>query len=301
MENTYFFDSISSYNNYNNQETLHPLVSVIDFSKANSRKGAKMHFGIYCIFMKEIHCGDLKYGCKHYDYEAGTLVFLSPGQVIDVANKTTYYQPMGYGLVFHKDLLIGTSLGKLLKDYHFFQYHTKEALHLSEQERSLIIDSLRHIKEELQYPIDKHSKKLIASNIELFLNYCQRFYDRQFITRSIENTGILERFEQLLIAYFTSRELTLHGLPTVAHFAEKLHLSSNYFGDLIKKETGKSPTAYIQQYLIEQAKLKMSHSDQSIQEIAYEMGFKYPQHFSRLFKNIVGISPKDFRQKINSY
>lgn len=300
MDQAYYFDTISHYNLFNNHDTDHPLVSIIDFSKAHKRTGSRMTFGLYCIFLKDIHCGDLKYGCNYYDYEQGTLVFVSPGQVIDVENKVDIYQPIGHGLVFHPDLLIGTSLAKIFKDYSFFNYKTNEALHLSQKERELVLDCFAKIKNELNHNIDKHSKKLIASNIELFLNYCERFYDRQFITRSAVNTGVLEKFEELLNNYFTSEKLQNIGLPSVSYFADELNLSANYFGDLIKKETGKTAQEYIQNKVIDLSKIIMSNLDKSINEIAYELGFKYPQHFSRLFKNRVGTSPKEFRSAIKT-
>lgn len=298
MDQTYFFDTIAKYNSFNNHETEHPLVSVIDFSKAQKRTGSRMTFGLYCIFLKDVHCGDLKYGCNYYDYDKGTLVFISPGQVIDVENKIDLYQPMGHGIVFHPDLLIGTSLAKTFKDYSFFSYNTNEALHLSDKERTLVLDIFTKIKLELQHGIDKHSKKLIASNVELFLNYCERFYDRQFITRATANEGILARFEELLNTYFTSDKPSELGLPTVNYFATELHLSANYFGDLIKKETGKTALEYIQNKIIDIAKDNMSNKQKSINEIAFELGFKYPQHFSRLFKNRVGKTAKEFKNNI---
>ena len=241
MEKAFNFDTIAQYNDFNNHETLHPMVSVIDFSKANERTGSRMTFGLYGIILKEIHCGDLKYGCNHYDYEEGTLVFIAPGQVIDVENKVDYYQPVGHGLLFHPDLIKGTSLAKIMDDYSFFSYNTNEALHLSEKESKTIFDCFELIKNELNQSVDKHSKRLIASNIELFLNYCERFYDRQFITRENVNKGILEKFEAQLNSYFSSEKPYNIGLPSVAYFADELHLSANYFGDLIKKETGRTP------------------------------------------------------------
>lgn len=289
------FETISDYNDFNNHETLHPLVSVIDFSKAEVRTGKKMYFGLYCIFLKDVKCGDLIYGRNYYDYQKGTLVFVSPGQVVDVANKTEPYQPMGHGLVFHPDLLNGTSLGKTIKSYNFFSYQTNEALHLSDKERLLVLDLFSKIKSELELSVDKHSKKLIATNIELFLSYCERFYDRQFITREDVNKGILERFETLLNNYFQSRQTQNIGLPSVAYCAEQLNLSANYFGDLIKKETGKSAQEYIQNKVIEVAKERIFDTNKSISEVAYELGFKYPQHFNRLFKQKVGSTPNDYR------
>ncbi|NCD09768.1 MAG: AraC family transcriptional regulator [Negativicutes bacterium] len=289
------FETISDYNDFNNHETLHPLVSVIDFSKAEVRTGKKMYFGLYCIFLKDVKCGDIIYGRNYYDYQKGTLVFVSPGQVVDVANKTEPYQPMGHGLVFHPDLLNGTSLGKTINSYNFFSYQTNEALHLSDKERLLVLNLFSKIKSELELNVDKHSKKLIATNIELLLSYCERFYDRQFITREDVNKGILERFETLLNNYFQSRQTQNFGLPSVAYCAEQLNLSANYFGDLIKKETGKSAQEYIQNKVIEIAKERIFDTNKSISEVAYELGFKYPQHFNRLFKQKVGFTPNDYR------
>ncbi|WP_088655496.1 helix-turn-helix domain-containing protein [Geofilum rhodophaeum] len=289
------FETISDYNDFNNHETLHPLVSVIDFSKAEVRIGKKMYFGLYCIFLKDVKCGDLIYGRNYYDYQKGTLVFVSPGQVVDVANKTEPYQPTGHGLVFHPDLLHGTSLGKNIKSFHFFSYDTNEALHLSDKEQLLVLDLFSKIESELELGVDKHSKKLIATNIELFLSYCERFYDRQFITREDVNKGILEKFEILLDEYFQGGLAQAIGLPSVAYCAEKLNLSANYFGDLIKKLTGKSAQECIQNKVIEVAKERVFDTNKSISEVAYELGFKYPQHFNRLFKQKVGFTPNEYR------
>lgn len=300
MVPVYKFDTVSEYNALNNHETLHPLVSVIDFSKANPRswkgeKKVKLNYGLYCIFLKEVKCGDLKYGCNYYDYQEGTLVFVAPGQVMEVETDGKVYQPKGHALVFHPDLVHGTSLSRHIKDYSFFGYQSNEALHLSERERQVVMDCLAKIAAEIQLPIDKHSKKLIVSNIELLLNYCTRFYDRQFITRDKANKGILERFEEVLDDYFQSDKPQTIGLPSVAGCAAELHLSANYFGDLIKKETGKTAQEYIQLKVIEVAKEKMHDLDKSVNQIAYEMGFKYPQHFTRLFKQKTGLSPNEFR------
>ncbi len=295
METILKFDTITQYNQFNNNETLHPLVSVVDLSKADHRKHNKMRFGFYTVFMKEIKCGDLRYGCNLYDYEEGTLVFVAPGQVIGVAYNDEYFQPKGKVLVFHPDFIRGTVLGKNMEDYTFFSYEVHEALHLSDAEKKVILDCFSKIEFELQHVIDKHSKKLIISNIELFLNYCTRFYDRQFITRENIHKGTLERFEKLLNEYYHSTEPQNNGLPSVAYCAQKLNLSPNYFGDLIKKETGRSALDYIQAKVIDVAKEKIFDSTRSISEIAYELGFKYPQHFTRLFKQRVGHTPHDYR------
>ena len=295
MEKVKQFDTISQYNAFNNQETLHPLVSVIDFSKADPRVLSRSRFGFYLVILKQVACGDLQYGKSYYDYQEGTMVFLAPGQVVGVEGRTELYQPKGYGLAFHPDFIKGTAIAKHLVDYTFFTYNVNEALHLSEREQQVVMDCLGKIEFELQHAIDKHSKRLIVANIELFLSYCIRFYDRQFITRRQVNTGVLERFEALLNEYFQSDKPLTVGLPTVAFCANELHLSSNYFGDLVKKETGKTAHEYIQLKLIETAKEKIIAKNKSVNEIAYELGFKYPQHFTRLFKQKMGHTPMEYR------
>jgi AraC-like DNA-binding protein len=298
MEEILKFDTIRQYNAFNRNETLHPLVSVVDLSKAAPRQLRRLSYGFYVVFLKEIKCGDLRYGCSKYDYEEGTLIFLAPGQVIG-SNGDEYYQPQGHALVFHADLIHGTSLGRHMNDYTFFSYAANEALHLSERERQIIFDCFSKIQFELEHAVDKHSKKLIVNNIELFLNYCVRFYDRQFVTRDTVHKGVLERFEALLNQYFSSDKPQTVGLPTVAWCASELNLSANYFGDLIKKETGKSAYDFIQLKLIDVAKEKIFGAQKSMSEIAYELGFKYPQHFTRVFKQHVGMTPLEYRTSEN--
>lgn len=295
MENKLRFETISDYNVFNNHETLHPLVSVVDLSKANPRKAMSMYFGFYTIFLKEVNCGDLRYGKNTYDYQEGTLVFIAPGQVVTVENTGEIYQPKGFALAFHPDLIHGASLGKHIQEYTFFGYQSNEALHISEREKKIVLDCFSKIEYELGHAIDKHSKKLIVDNIELFLNYCVRFYDRQFITRDHIHSGVLERFETMLNEYFNSHKPQTIGLPSVAYCAAELNLSSNYFGDLIKKETGKTAQEYIQTKVIEVAKERIYDHSKSVSQVAYELGFKYPQHFTRLFKQKVGQSPNEYR------
>jgi AraC family transcriptional regulator, transcriptional activator of pobA len=299
MEEILKFDTVSQYNVFNNQETLHPLVSVIDFSKAAPRKLRRSYFGFYAVLLKDVKCGDLRYGKNLYDYQEGTLVFIAPGQMAGIETSEEFYQPKGYGVVFHPDLIRGTSLGRHIEDYTFFDYSVSEALHVSERERSLLLDCFTKIKFELEHAVDKHSKTLIATNIELLLNYCVRFYDRQFIIRDNANKGILERFETLLKEFFSSDKTQTIGLPSVAYCAGVLNLSANYFGDLIKKETGKSAHEFIQLKLIDVAKERINDTNKSVSEIAYGLGFKYPQHFSRVFKQYVGVTPQEYRSSMN--
>jgi len=288
-------ESVAQYNTMRGVETLHPLITVIDLSKAKLMPARTFNFGLYAIYLKELKCGELKYGRNLYDYQEGTLVFIGPGQVLGVQTKTGTYEPKGWALLFHPELIKGTPLGRHIQDYSFFSYDSNEALHLSDKERQIALDCFAKIEYELQHAIDKHSKTLIASNIELFLNYCIRFYDRQFITRDNAHKGILARFETLLNDYYTSDRPQAKGLPSVAWCAGELNLSANYFGDLIKKETGSSAQEYIQSKVIGIAKERIFDIDKSISEVAYELGFKYPQHFTRLFKQRVGHTPQEYR------
>ena len=295
MENLLRFNTVSEYNTFNNNPTKHPLVSVVDFSKATPRSGSRMYFGFYTIFLKDVKCGDLVYGRDTYDYQEGTLVFFAPGQVAGVNTDGETFQPKGWGLIFHPDFIHGTALGRHIQDYTIFGYQSNEALHLSDHERGIVLDCFSKIDYELDHAIDKHSKMLIATNIELFLNYCMRFYDRQFITRDHVHKSILEKFENLLNSYFGSDEPQSLGLPSVAWCADQMNLSPNYFGDLVKKETGRSAQDYIQAKLMDVAKEKIFDRNKSVSEVAYELGFKYPQHFSRLFKQRVGQTPLEYR------
>lgn len=288
-------EKISQYNVLKNIETKHPLISVFDNSNAKALPNqCKIHFGLYAIFLKGVHCGELKYGRNTYDYDEGTMVFVAPGQVIEVNNEGDY-QPVGLALLFHPDLIKGTALGKKMSQYSFFSYDSNEALHLSLKEQEIIKDVYSKLEYEINQSIDKHSKSIIANNIELLLNYCVRFYDRQFITRENINTDILSKFENGLNDYFQSETAQDIGLPSVGYFAERLHLSPNYFGDLIKKETGKTAQEHIQLKLMDVAKEKIFDTEKSISQIAFELGFKYPQHFNRMFKKSTGFTPNEYR------
>lgn len=288
---------VFEYNDRMGVETLNPLVSVVDWSQCQPMCSSRCSYGFYAVFLKDVKCGDMRYGRQYYDYQEGTLVFLAPGQVYGIESNGVKVQPKGWALVFHPDLIRGTSLGRHIDDYTFFSYEVNEALHISERERSVVMECLHNIASELQHAIDKHSRMLIVSNIELLLNYCMRFYDRQFITRSDENKDVIVKFERLLRDYFRSDEPEKSGLPSVKYFADKLFLSANYFGDLVKKETGKSAQEYIQNILIETAKDRLYDTSLSISEIAYGLGFQYPQHFSRMFKKSVGYTPNEYRQQ----
>ncbi|QHT67313.1 AraC family transcriptional regulator [Rhodocytophaga rosea] len=295
MEQSIHFDSVSTYNVFGNHPTYHPLISVLDLSKAKPNQIKHMHIGIYAISLKGIKVGDLRYGKGYYDLGEGTLVFFSPGQVLHIEGDEEWHQPQGLILVFHPDLIRGTTLARHFHEYTFFSYKVNEGLHLSKEEQKIIKDCFANIEKETKRVIDKHSKRVIVANLELLLTYCVRFYDRQFITRETVNLGILERFESLLNSYLTSDKPQTIGLPTVKYFADELNLSANYFGDLLKKETGKTPLEYIQLKLIDTAKEKLFDDGKTISEIAYELGFTYPSHFTRLFKAQVGYTPNEYR------
>lgn len=295
MNDIIIIESLSQFNTLRGYKTLHPLANIVDLSKSKPIQNARVHTDSYSVALKEAVCGDLKYGCNYYDYQEGTLVFMAPGQVIGINDDVENFHPKGWGLFFHPDLIRGTTLGHNIKDYTFFSYSSNEALHVSDREKQIILEGLKNIEYELKQAIDRHSKKLIVDNIELLLNYCMRFYDRQFITRSDVNQDILLRFENLLDNYLKSEKTQTLGLPTVKYCADQLHLSSNYFGDLIKKETGKTALDYIQLKLIEIAKERVFDTRKTISEIAYELGFKHPQHFSRMFKSETGYTPNEYR------
>lgn len=291
-------ETISEYNDMLGVETLHPLVSVIDLSRSKPMKHMRHTFSFYVVFLKDEKNCDLLYGRQRYDYQKGSVISLAPGQVIGIEDTGEEFQPKGWALCFHPDLIRGTTLGRNMKEYSFFSYEVNEALHLSEKERTIFIDCLEKIQHELQYAIDRLSKRLIATNIELLLDYCLRFYERQFVTRSNVNHDLLTRFERLLDDYFTGEHAGQNGLPSVKQCANQLCLSPNYFGDLIKKETGKTAQEYIQHRLIDIAKERVLDPSKSLSQVAYELGFQYPQHFTRLFKKLVGQTPNEYRMQI---
>lgn len=298
MGHIYNLETVSDYCNRFYTSAKHPLVTTLNLTELTRRpqEGIEaLRFNFYAVFLKQgEHC-TIKYGRRNYDYQDGTLVFLGPGQVVTLLDDGTNYVPSGNALLFHPDLLRGTHLGSMMEQYHFFSYEVSEAVHLSRKERAIVLDCLDKIDYELEQGVDQHSRKLIVSNIELFLNYCNRFYDRQFITRETVNQGVVEQFESALTEYFTSGKARELGTPSVGYFAKEQHLSANYFGDLVKKETGQSAKEVIQAKIIEVAKNKIFDPEKSVSEVAYELGFKYPQHFTRLFKKKTGQSPNEFR------
>lgn len=287
--------TINDYNKFLGLETLNPLVGFVDFSKVEVLPHRRKCFGFYAVFLKEKIHGTLTYGRSKYDYEEGTLVFVAPGQVAGIDDDGFTPRPQGYALLFHPDLFRGTAFARKMKEYTFFSYEVNEALHMSDRERQTIFNCFGEIQEELAHNIDRHSRSIILSNIEVMLNHCLRFYDRQFATREAINSDVLTRFEALLNGYFDSDRPERIGLPSVAWCADQLHFSPNYFGDLVKKQTGKSAIEYVHIAIIERVKDRLRETDKTVSEIAYEVGFQYPHHLSRLFKKMTGMTPNEYR------
>ena len=290
--------SIDDYNKFLGLETLNPLVSFVDFSNVKVLPHRRKCFNFYGVFLKEKIHGPLAYGRGKYDYQEGTLVFIAPGQVGGIDDDGETLNPQGYALLFHPDLIRNTSLARKMKDYTFFSYEANEALHMSERERQTVFNCFYEIRDELQHAIDKHSRSIITANIEVLLNHCLRFYDRQFVTRKVVNKDVLVRFENLMADYFDSDKPQELGLPSVNWCADQLHFSPNYFGDLVKKETGKSAIEYIHFAIINRVKDLLLGTNKTVSEIAYEVGFQYPHLLSRMFKKVVGCTPNEYRSAI---
>ena len=280
----------------------HPLISIIsdkeslgraDFDEAlfNVRFSTKM----YAIMYKDNISGSLSYGRNTYDFQDGTLIFVQPGQVLKTPFKSEVMGKRGWTLLFHPDLLHNSNLATKMNTYNFFSYESNEALHLSNKEKVFVAGVIEQIKGEIAQNLDQHSQKLIVSNLELFLNYALRFYDRQFFTRTKVNSDYVTSFEKALNQYFENGQAKIHGIPTAVYFGEQLKLSPNYLSDLLKRETGKGIKEYTDEYLIAKAKILLLNSSISVSELAYELGFAYPQSFTRLFRKKTGHSPKDFR------
>jgi AraC-like DNA-binding protein len=273
----------------------HPLVGVIDHTDFYANllpEDAFYRFGFYIISCKKSE-GLLKYGKGYYDFNEGSLVFTAPGQVI--APGPDVMVDEGWALFIHPDLIHGTDLGKKIHQYSFFNYEVNEALHISEEEKLIIQDCVAKIKREYSQNIDKHSQGLIVSNIELLLNYCSRFYERQFYTRAKVNSDVVQLFEKLLKDYFSQGTLIEKGLPSVKYFASRLNLSPNYLSDLLNKITGKTTQEHIHLELVDKAKSLLGGTNNSISEIAYGLGFEHPSHFTKMFKSKTGKSPSDYR------
>lgn len=295
----YEADTIERYNRYFGFETRHPLVGIVHFDDSIEQPTHWMHFGFYALFLKKTTGCRINYGKTNYDFDDETVVSFAPGQTVGIHRLEDGPAPEAEGLLFHPDFLNRTPLAQKIKQYSFFSYASNEALHLSTEERIILQDYMEKIKRELQHPIDKFTKSLIISNIEVMLNYCMRFYERQFITREEMNTTVMSRFEQLLDNYLDNGTGKEEGIPTVKYFADKACLSPNYFGDLVKAETGKTAQEYIQLKMIHIAKSQLLDPMMNTKQVAEHLGFQYPQHFIRFFKKHVGVTPREYRLQTN--
>ena len=295
MDDILKLDQICQYNEIMGVETLNPLVGVVDCYELAPIRFSRKLLGFYGIFVKDTKYGELQYGRSTYDYQEGSVIFVAPGQLMGSPDDGTFHHAKGYVFMFHPDFIRGTILENCMNNYGFFSYESNEALHLSQDERKIMLDCFEKIKAELKNQNDKHSKSLIINYIKLFLDYCLRFYDRQFETRETINHDTLHRFEKELNVYFNSDLPEKKGLPSVQYFAERINLSANYFSDLIRKATSTNALKYIHLKILDIAKNKMQDKNKTITEIAYELGFSSPQHFSRMFKKNTGFSPNKYR------
>lgn len=295
--------SINKYHEVNNlSKPLHPLVSVINFADIKHKAGTSINVthSFYCIALKRLYEGKMKYGQQEYDFDEGVLAFLAPNQVMSIeVENASKLNHSGWLLIFHPDFLWNTALASKIKTYDFFDYQLKEALHLSEKEEKTLIRIMEDIHQEYNSNIDNFSQDVIISNLELLLTYSKRFYQRQFITRKKSNHTILEHFEFVLNDFLREEELAVNGLPTVEKIADKLNISPNYLTRLLKTITGKSTQSFIHEKIIKLAKEKLSITELSVNEIAFELGFEHPQSFGKLFKKKTEMTPLEFRKSYN--
>ena len=289
--------NVSDYSRYVGAADHHPQVCVIDFAKISPVRHSLNNYSVYGIFFHDEADIDLEYGCGKYDYKKGTVICVAPGQVGGKEDNGEWINLTGWALLFHPDLLHGTPLERKIKAYSFFDYRINEALHMTDEEHDVLVSLMRQIQTEIERKHDTVQDAILVNYIELVLNFCQRFYNRQFLTRKLENTDMLIKFEALLRSYFDeNRQLSL-GLPTVQYCADKLCMSANYFGDMIKKTTGNTASNHIRQYIIQRAKNELA-TGASIAQVAYGLGFEYPQHLSMMFKTQTGMTPSEYCQNL---
>ncbi|MDI1255588.1 MAG: helix-turn-helix transcriptional regulator [Flavobacterium sp.] len=275
----------------------HPLISIIDVSKFEIPQqfvGIKHTSALYTIGLKDKSCG-LQYGRNTYDFDEGVMMFTGPNQVHSVSKVQKLDEIKGWMLFFHPDLIRNTSLGKIIEDYKFFSYDIHEALHLSDSEQKAITDCMMMVQNEILERIDNHSQTVIASTLELLLNLSRRYYERQFNTRSAQNSDVVSQFHTLLNSYYKNGNFATNGIPPVEYFSDKIHLSGNYLSDLLKKETGYTVKDHVNNFIIEKAKTLLLNDAETVSGIAYNLGFNYPHYFSRLFKSKTGMTPVAFK------
>ena len=289
--------NVSDYSRYVGAADRHPLVCVIDYAEVSPVRHSLNNYGVYGIFFHDEADIDLEYGCGKYDYKKGTVICVAPGQVGGKEDNGERVYLTGWALLFHPDLLHGTPLGKKIREYSFFDYRVNEALHMTDEEHDVLVSLMRQIQSEIDRRHDAVQDAIIVNYIALVLNFCQRFYHRQFLTRKLENTDTLMRFDSLLREYFDTDLQLSRGLPTVQYCADRLCMSANYFGDTIKKATGDTARNYIRRYVIQRAKNELT-AGAGIAQAAYRLGFEYPQHLSRMFKRQTGMTPTAYCESL---
>jgi len=298
----YFLNSVSELHHFLNiKKPTHPLVSVVNLDEINSIVAEEMKtivYNFYTIYLKKNFDGKVKYGQQYYDFDDGIMTFFAPKQMFSIEENSSA-KVEGWMIVFHPDFIQNYPLAKRIKDYGFFSYTNNEALHLSDKEEIVISGLIENLQQEIEAMIDNYTQDVVVSHIDLLLNYCNRFYNRQFITRKKASTDLSLKFEDLLNAYYQNDDLSVSGLPTVQYFAEKLFVSPHYLNDMLKNLTGQTTQQHIQNQLLEKAKELLSTTELSVSEIAYHLGFEYPQSFSKVFKNKTHQTPLEFRQSFN--
>lgn len=283
----------SDYSAWLGQTALHDLVTVINYSEISPVRYSLNNYDVYGLFLQGKDDADLIYGTGRYDYSEGTLICVAPGQLGGKEDDGKLVHLTGWAVLFHPDILQGTALEKEIKNFSFFDYRINEALHMSTEERDTMISIMRQLDNELKFPQDSMQNRIIVAFINLLLRYAQRFYNRQFDSRTILNNDILSKFENLMKEYFENDRQLSNGLPTVQFFSEELCMSPNYLSDVIRKTTGDTANHYIKRYIIQLAKNRLISGMKS-SEVAYSLGFDYPQHFARMFKNMTGETPSKY-------
>lgn len=291
--------SVNDYSRYVGCAEQHPLVCVIDYAEVSPIRHSLNSYGVYGLFLRDDAEVELDYGCGKYDYNKGSLICVAPGQVGGKEDNGETVSITGWALLFHPDLLHGFPLERHIREYSFFDYRINEALHMTDEEHDILVSLMRQMRKELAEKPDNLQNAILVSYIELALNFCQRFYNRQFITRKIENSDILARFERLLRDYYESRQQLTHGLPTVQYCADKLCMSANYFGDVIKKTTGDTASNHIRRFVVRLAKNGLA-AGETVTQVSDRLGFEYSQHFSRMFKKLEGVTPSEYRLNLHS-
>ena len=297
MSRIHMVKNVSDYSRYVGAADRHPLVCVIDYVEVSPVRHSLNNYGVYGIFFHDEADIDLEYGCGKYDYKKGTVICVAPGQVGGKEDNGERVYLTGWALLFHPDLLHGTPLGKKIREYSFFDYRVNEALHMTDEEHDVLVSLMRQIQSEIDRRHDAVQDAIIVNYIALVLNFCQRFYHRQFLTRKLENTDTLMRFDSLLREYFDTDLQLSRGLPTVQYCADRLCMSANYFGDTVKKATGDTAGNYIRRYVIQRAKNELT-AGAGIAQAAYRLGFEYPQHLSRMFKRQTGMTPTAYCESL---